>query len=114
MPANNHQDDTATQPIAQPINGITDVRTVLFDTLRALSSKENPMELDRAKEINEVAQTLINSAKVEIDALRVIGGSGSGFIQALPPVKPGQKPALGEPQRPGITHPQPGVTRHTL
>lgn len=85
-------------------NDITTVRNALFDTLRGLSDKANPMEIDRAKAINEVAQTIINSAKVEVDALRVIGGIGSGFIPALPPQKPSGR---------GITHPAPGVTRHT-
>lgn len=96
---NDHYNELA----AQPVNDITAVRTALFDTLRALGDKDKPMEIDRAKAINEVAQTLINSAKVEVDALRVIGGSGSGFIPALP----SQKPA-----RPGITHPAPGIIRH--
>jgi hypothetical protein len=69
------------------INDITTLRTTLFDTLRALSNKDKPMDIDRAKAINDVAQTIINSAKVEVDALRVIGGIGSGFIPAFPPPK---------------------------
>lgn len=75
----------------QQINDITTVRTTLFETLQRLSDKDNPMDLDRAKAINEVAQTLINSAKVEVEALRVIGGNGTGFI---PPFQ----------KQPGITH----------
>lgn len=109
----------------QPVNDITAVRTALFDTLRALGDKDKPMDIDRAKAINEVAQTIINSAKVEVDALRVIGGTGSGFIPALPPQKPEPRPALENlrekgilPKKydtpPKITHPAPGVTRHTL
>lgn len=83
-------------------NDITALRTTLFDTLRALGDKENPMDIDRAKAINDVAQTIINSAKVEVDALKIIGGNGSGFIPATPAGKP------------GISHPAPGVTRHIL
>lgn len=108
----------------QPTNDISAVRTALFDTLRGLGDKENPMDIDRAKAINEVAQTIINSAKVEVDALRVIGGTGTGFIPALPPGKPEPKPALQnlrekgilpqEPPRPGITHPAPGHTVHKM
>lgn len=107
-----------------PTNDITTVRTALFDTLRGLGNKNEPMDIERAKAINEVAQTIINSAKVEVDALRVIGGTGSGFIPALPPSKPEQKPALQnlrekgivpqEPSRPGITHPAPGHTVHRM
>ncbi len=84
------------------------------------------MDIDRAKAINDVAQTIINSAKVEVDALKIIGGTGSGFIPAAPPIKPEPRPALqnlrdkgivgdGDQQvRPGISHPAPGVTRNTL
>lgn len=40
------------------------------------------MEIDRAKAISEVAQAIINSAKVEVDFMKVsgAGGKGSGFI----------------------------------
>lgn len=96
----------------QPTNDISAVRTALFDTLRGLGDKENPMDIDRAKAINEVAQTIINSAKVEVDALRVIGGTGTGFIPALPAPKHEPKPA---PQnKAGGIIDQPGITRHRM
>lgn len=67
------------------MNDINELRTVLFDTLRKLSDKDNPMDPERARAINETAQVIINSAKVEVDHLRVAGGAGTGFItQALP------------------------------
>jgi hypothetical protein len=72
----------------KPLNDICAMRDIAFDTLRALSDKENPMDLERAKTISTVMQTIINSAKVEIEAIQVIGGVGSGFIPALPPAKP--------------------------
>ena len=50
---------------------IDDLRGHLFDTLEALADKNNPMDINRAKAIANVAQTIINSAKVEIDYLRV-------------------------------------------
>ena len=102
------------------VNDITELRTTLFDTLRALGDKDKPMDIDRAKAINEVAQTIINSAKVEVDALKIIGGTGSGFIPAASPEpRPAlqnlrDKGILPEPQRPGISHPAPGVTRHIM
>lgn len=62
-------------------NKIEDLRNHLFATLEALQDKENPMELERARTISEVAQTMINSAKVEVDLLRAVGAStGTGFI----------------------------------
>ncbi len=43
------------------------------------------MELERAKEISAVAQTIVNSAKVEVDFLKVTGQKiGSGFIPTKP------------------------------
>jgi hypothetical protein len=44
-------------------NKIEDLRNHLFATLEALQDKDNPMPLDRAKAISEVAQTIINTAK---------------------------------------------------
>lgn len=64
-------------------NKIEDLRDHLFETLEALKDPDNPMEIDRAKAVSDVAQTIINSAKVEVEFLRVSGGvSGSGFIPA--------------------------------
>jgi hypothetical protein len=54
-------------------NKISDLRNHLFETLEALKDEENPMDLGRAKAISEVAQTIINSAKVEIEFLEVTG-----------------------------------------
>ena len=65
-------------------NKIEDVRNHLFAALEALSDKEAPMEINRAKAIADVAQTIIDSARVEVDFLKVIGGRvGSGFIPDL-------------------------------
>ncbi|MEN8517830.1 hypothetical protein [Burkholderia sp. RS02] len=58
------------------------LRKHLFATLEALNSQEKPMEIDRAKAIAEVAQVIINSAKVEVEHLKVAGGKGTGFINA--------------------------------
>lgn len=73
---------------------IDDVRDHLFAALEGLRDKTNPMEIERAKAISEVAQTIINSAKVEVDYLRANGGAGgTGFLEpaALPPGVTGVK-----------------------
>ena len=63
------------------MNDINALRDALFDTLRGLRDKEKPLDIERAKAINETAQTIINSAKVEIDHMKLTGGNqGSGFI----------------------------------
>ena len=61
-------------------NKMVDLRNHLFATLEALQDKESPMDIERAKTISGVAQTLINSAKVEVDFLKVAPGVGTGFI----------------------------------
>ncbi|CAB3730169.1 hypothetical protein LMG22037_05511 [Paraburkholderia phenoliruptrix] len=62
------------------MNNIDELRRHLFATLEALGDKEKPMDIDRAKAISEVAQTIINSAKVEVEHLKVAGGTGTGFM----------------------------------
>ncbi|HUF02832.1 MAG TPA: hypothetical protein VMM38_01510 [Aridibacter sp.] len=57
---------------------MTDLRDHLFETIEML--KDGDMELDRAKAINEVARTLVSSAKVEVDAIKAIDATGSDFL----------------------------------
>ncbi|MCP3868330.1 MAG: hypothetical protein GY703_09600 [Gammaproteobacteria bacterium] len=66
-------------------NKIEDLRDHLFATLEALQDQDTPMDVGRAKTISDVAQTIINSAKVEVDYLNVTGAvGGSGFIPDSP------------------------------
>lgn len=61
-------------------NKIEDLRNHLFATLEALQDAEKPMDLDRAKTIADVARAVIESAKVEVDFLRVTDSAGTGFM----------------------------------
>ena len=62
-------------------NKISDLRDHLFETLEALKDQEKPMEIERAKAISQVAQTIIDTAKAEIELLKVIEGNrGSEFF----------------------------------
>ena len=61
---------------------LTDLRTALFETLDAL--KAGMIDIDRAKMINEVGKTLVETAKVEVDFLRVTNGVESAFIETAP------------------------------
>jgi hypothetical protein len=54
------------------------LRDHLFETLEALKDPDNPMELDRAKAISEVAQTIINAARVEVDLVKAMNASAPG------------------------------------
>ncbi|MGZ0717699.1 hypothetical protein [Pseudomonas gessardii] len=63
-------------------NKIEDLRNHLFVTIESLLDPNKPMELDRAKAIAEVAQVMINSAKVEVDMVKALdAANGTGFLQ---------------------------------
>lgn len=62
-------------------NTITDLRDIMFKTLRGI--QDGSVDIERAKAINNTAQTIINTAKVEVDFLNATGGHASaatGFI----------------------------------
>lgn len=62
-------------------NKIEDLRNHLFETLESLKDDEKPMDLERARAIADVGRVLIESAKVEVDFLKVTGGIRStGFL----------------------------------
>lgn len=71
---------------------IADLRDCLFKALDDLSEKNASTEtIARAKAVSDIAQTLINTAKVEVDYIRATGGKGgTGFLGgATPPALPG-------------------------
>lgn len=83
-------------------NNITTVRQHLLDTLADLRNRENPMDVDRARAVADVARVLVDSAKVEVDYIKATSGSSTPFLDAHE-AQEGQLP-------PGIT----GVRRHRL
>lgn len=63
-------------------NKLVDLRNHLFATLEALQDEEKPMDIERARTVAEVGQVIVNSAKVEVDFLRVTGQQrGSEFLE---------------------------------
>lgn len=63
-------------------NKISDLRNHLFVVLEELSDPDSQYDIEKAKVIVNVAQTIINSASVENQYLKIVGGSqGSGFIE---------------------------------
>jgi len=84
-------------------NDITELRSVLFDTLRDLRNKEATVDLDRVRIINDIAKTVSDTAKIEVDYARVTGAVlTSGFLPDLE--KPAAKPAAvpAPPAQPGV------------
>jgi hypothetical protein len=72
-------------------NTIGDLRDHLFETLEALRDDEKPMDIARAKAVADVAKTIIDTGKLEVDFMKATGGvSGSGFIPDETAVTPKQ------------------------
>lgn len=69
-------------------NKIEDLRNHLFNALEGLSDPDKPMAIDRALAIAEVAQVVINSAKVEVEFLKTQQGNvkATDFIPVAPAV----------------------------
>lgn len=59
---------------------ISTLYDALFETLQA--ARAGTMDIERVKAINDTAQVIVNAAKVEVDHMKVTGGTGSGFISA--------------------------------
>lgn len=66
------------------------MRQMLMDTLADLRRTENPLPIERAKAIAEVATVIVNSARVEVEYLRVTQQRRGQFFEALP--APGSQP----------------------
>ena len=63
---------------------ITDMRAHLMQTLAALRDRDNPMDVDRARAVAQVAGVLVDSAKVEVDYIKATGATGDSlFISPL-------------------------------
>jgi len=67
-------------------NKLEDLRNHLFVALEGLADTEKPLDIERAKAIADVAQCVINSAKVELEVLKVYKGRmrGSDFVPVAP------------------------------
>lgn len=90
-----------TAPASAPAqDDITTLRAHLFETLRAV--RAGSVELDKARAINEISKTIIETGKLEVDHIRATDGDAkSSFI-----ARPDDSAALPN----GIT----GIVRHRL
>jgi hypothetical protein len=91
---------------------INQLRQHLLDTLADLRNRENPMEPDRARAVAQVASVLVDTAKVEVDYLKVTGQDKAGFLEEPPQITTDASGA-GLPD----DHPRNGIvtiTRHRL
>ncbi len=89
---------------------IEQMRRHLMNTLTDLRDRANPMDVDRARAVGEVARVLVDSAKVEVEYIKATGAPKSDFIE--PPVTAPGLPAPGDTPTPH--NPFPGRTVHQL
>jgi hypothetical protein len=82
---------------------ITQLREHLLQTLSSLRDRNNPMEPDRARAVAQVASVLVDTAKVEVDYIKVTGAPKSDFIE-----QPASLPA------PSANNPFPVSASHRL
>lgn len=61
-------------------NNFAALRDALFETMNAV--KNGTMDLDRARVVNGLGKTLVESAMVEVEFIKATGLEGSGFISA--------------------------------
>lgn len=76
-------------------NKLSDLRNHLFAQLEAVreaTDEDLAKEVSRAQSVSDISRVLIESAKVEIDYYRHIGGepSASTFIESKPALPPGK------------------------
>jgi hypothetical protein len=81
---------------------LNDLRDTLFATLQAV--KDGSLDLDKARVVNEIGKTLVDTAKVEVDYLRTAGGGESTFIDS----------AIGANNLPELPNGITAITRHRL
>lgn len=60
-------------------NKMEGLRDHLFETIEGL--RDGSITTEKAKAICEVSQVIINSAKVELDFIKIIGAKKSAFLQ---------------------------------
>lgn len=72
----------ATAPQAEDDNTITGLRAELFATLRGL--RTGKIDIDQARAVSDVAQTIINSAKVEVEHAKAVGATAASAFLAPP------------------------------
>ncbi len=75
-------------------NKLSDLRNHLYETIERLKDDENPMAVDRARAISEAAGKIIESGKIELQYLDLIGArEPSKFFDTPVLTLPGTGPA---------------------
>ncbi|MBL8002857.1 MAG: hypothetical protein JNL05_12950 [Flavobacteriales bacterium] len=75
------------------------LREHLFDTIEGL--KAGTVEVKHAQAVAHLANVLVHSVKVEVDALRIIGGQATGFVGDGSALPEAPAPAKASPKATG-------------
>ena len=83
-----------TSNVPTPGRNIGDLREALFDQLARLKADPSDAEVRRAGAITAVAGRIIESAKVEVEFVKVTGGVGTGFLEPIEHKAPALPPGM--------------------
>ena len=89
---------------------IDQVRQSLLDTLADLRNRDQPMDIERAKAVAQVASVLVDTAKVENEYLKLTGQDRSNFLET----SPDGAPAMPRIDGPAAHNPFPTSVVHHL
>lgn len=61
-------------------NKIEDLRNLMFETIERLMDGDHTIETADAQAIANLGKVIVESAKVEVQFMREVGGIGTGFV----------------------------------
>lgn len=82
---------------ASEAHGIDDLRSRLFGVLDTLTDPNKPVDVERTRAVVSIAEQIIDSAKVQVDYLRVVGEGTAGFLEPRKPAPALPPAASGDP-----------------
>jgi hypothetical protein len=101
----------------QDLNHVSTVRKHLLDQMKALRAAGTPEEVEReigrSKGMSELAQAVVNTAKVEVDYLKATGQTSTPFLE-VPPDQPYIGAGASVQQLPAPGNGISSITRHHL
>lgn len=93
-------------------NNFAELRATLFETMKAV--KAGTIDLDRARTVNAIGKTLVESAMVEVEFIKATGVDGTGFIGVPDQDSPEKHLRLASSGQPAAHNPFPNAVRHRL
>lgn len=98
-------------PMAEPESGMAQLQSLLLKSIEDL--RAGSIQPQQARAINDIGQTLVNSAKAEIELARITKTHRSSFIPNNLPAPRQTANGQGEVTPNGPSHAWPGITHRT-